>query len=109
EVGKQVVHAGMLPNSGFEELGEAGRCGPSSVDLSQHGGKDRRERSLWRCRDASLPDPHHVREQAKGHPRVVGALMLEQQINVCLPMVKVRREQQVAMAIGKFWIDETAR
>ena len=98
----------MLPNCGIEKLGEPVRGGPSSLDLGQHGRDDRRERSFRGFGGVSFPDPHHVREQAEGYPGIVGALMLEQQIDVRVATMQIGREQEVAMTIGQLGIDEAA-
>ena len=56
-----------------------------------------------------LPYPHHVREEAKEHQRIDGALVLEEHVQQRLLARDLRRKQQIRVPLRKIGADEGAR
>jgi hypothetical protein len=105
----------------LEQRVKRGRRTPALGCVADDGGDDEWKRSAVQL-VVGLPDPHEVHEHAQRHVRVVGALVLHQQveqqpsISSALPWLlslaampeKLDREQQIRVASCELGIDERA-
>ena len=86
---------------------EAGGGAPAGVAVVEDDGDDDRELGGG-VGEAPVPDAQHVVEQAQGHPRVVAALVLEQDVDAGGASVEAEREQEIGVALAQAGVDEAA-
>jgi hypothetical protein len=95
---------------GIDEGLEAGRGAPAGVAVVEDDGDDDGQAPGvgGGLGEVAVPDLQHVVEQAQGHPRLVAALVLEQDVDARGAAVEGDREQEVGVARAQGLVDEAA-
>jgi len=92
-----------------DQLLEGRRRGPALLGVVQHEGEDRRQaRCVGVEAEVVLPDPDEVDQDPEGHQGVVGALVLEQEIDQHRLGAAADRKENVAVPAPQGLVDEAA-